>query len=27
VPMWPWRPIGFAMRHGPLGQVRKLMAR
>jgi short-subunit dehydrogenase len=27
VPIWPWKPIGFVMRHGPLGQVRKLMAR
>jgi short-subunit dehydrogenase len=26
VPMWPWRPIGFVMRHAPLRQVRKLMA-
>jgi short-subunit dehydrogenase len=26
VPTWPWRPIGFVMRHAPLRQVRKLMA-
>lgn len=24
VPAWPWVPIGFAMRHLPLGLVRKL---
>lgn len=27
IPMWPWKPIAFIMRHAPLGQVRKLMAR
>jgi short-subunit dehydrogenase len=27
IPMWPWKPIGFVMRHAPLGQVRKLIGR
>ena len=24
VPAWPWKPLGTAMRHLPLGIVRKL---
>jgi NADP-dependent 3-hydroxy acid dehydrogenase YdfG len=25
VPAWPWKPLGFAMRHAPLALVRRLM--
>jgi hypothetical protein len=24
VPAWPWRPLGTALRHLPLGVVRRL---
>lgn len=25
VPAWPWRPLGFVLRHAPLGVVRKMV--
>jgi len=24
VPPWPWRPLGFVMRHAPLSVVRRM---